>query len=270
MILIVHSNSTEKYAQRVAKHVYNSQLLNVSNIKGQPTVQKGAKIVIGIGGGKTLDYAKIMAGQKSAITIPTTPVGAAVTSHAVYWEKDKHNFITGKPIPLVFKTFLEDIPKDLLRETCYDALAHSLDSYWSKQATPESKKLSITAYNIIVNQMENNFDNVPNVIEAGNIAGEAIQKTGTNMIHAVSYPLTLLYNIPHRLAVGWAIKPIAEYQECDLKLPKIDVTIAYVGIKKKSFAESVAEKAMYYAKIHQAKKDITKEKLKEILEVYYE
>ena len=266
MPLIIHSKSIKKYAEQIAKEYDNAQLIDVSTIdKPQP---QNDPIVIGIGGGKVIDYAKIMAGKYRATAIPTTAAGAAATSHAVYWDsktKRKIDIPTELPEIRIELSFLESIPKEIIKATSYDALAHALDSYWSKKATKESEKLSKKAYAMIVHQIENDYDDIVDLIRAGNMAGAAIDITGTNMTHAISYPLTALYGIPHGLSVGWTIHPCAEYQECDLHVPDFDVTLEGVNADKK-FIKNIAKEAMTYNKIHDAKKDITEKQLIALLE----
>lgn len=266
MPLIIHSKSTKKYAEKIAKEYDNAQLIDVSIIK-TPKPQNDP-IVIGIGGGKVLDYAKVLAGENRATVIPTTASGAASTAHAVFWDpktKRKIDIPTKLPVLRIEPLFIGDLPKKIIKITSYDALAHALDSYWSKKATNRSKQLSKKAYTIIIEQIENNYPDLVKLIQAGNIAGQAIEITGTNMTHAISYPLTSLYDIPHGLALGWAIPPCVEFQGFKLKIPTINIKFSNIIVDKK-FIETVATNAMTYEKIHDANKDITKSQLVKLLE----
>ncbi len=262
MPLIIHSKSTKEYAKTIAKEYNSVKLIDVSTIK-IPKSQNDP-VVVGIGGGKVIDYAKVMAGNTRSIAIPTTMTGASATSHAVVWNREtkrKIDIPTEKPILRIELSFLESLPKKILKETAYDALGHVLDSYWSKKATKESTRLSKRAYSMIMSQIKDNFDNPVEWIEAGHIAGCAMEITGTNMIHALSYPLTLIYNIPHRLAVEWAIPFCVKYQECDLYVPDLKAELNNVGMNIKI----IAKEAMKHQKIHNAKKDITEKELIKLL-----
>jgi len=266
MPLIIHSSSTKKYAEKIAKEYKNPQLIHIKTIK-KPRPQKDP-IVIGIGGGKVLDYAKVIAGENPATLIPTTASGAAATDHAVYWDTETQRKIdipTKQPKIRIEPSFLKKLPKNILKQTSYDALAHTLDSYWSKKANKESIDLSKKAHKIIIKQIKNNYNNVPELIKAGNLAGKAINITGTNMTHAISYPLTAIYKIPHGKALGWLIPICAEYQECTLEIPEIKTKLEKIKINK-NFINKVASEAMTYKKIHDAKKDITKKQLIKLLE----
>jgi len=263
--LIIFSNSTKKYAKRMAEEYDNCTLKNVNDIKSPILGGTKHKTVFGIGGGKVIDYAKIYAVPNRAIAIPTTAAGAASTSHAVYWDtkKKKLNIPTKKPIVLINKKYI-NLSNEMAKMTSYDALAHALDSYWSKKATKASKILSIKAFEMVKNQIINNYPDKVELIKAGNIAGEAIEITKTNMTHAISYPLTAFYNIPHGLAAGMAIKPSAKHQKCELNIPDIDIKLK--GIKKDNeFIETIAKEAMTYSKIQDGNYSITLEELIKLL-----
>ena len=46
------------------------------------------------------------------------------------------------------------------------------------------------------------------IIKLGHDAGTFIEKVPTTILHALSYPLTGIYNIPHGKALGFLIPPI--------------------------------------------------------------
>ena len=171
---------------------------------------------------------------------------------------------TKKPKLVMRDDFLKDIPLSVIKKTCYDALGHAFDSFWSKKSTSKSRSLSIKAHELLISSIKNNFQNNYEIIKAGNIAGEAIEKTGTNMTHAISYPLTAIYHIDHGLAVGCAIQPSYQWQECELELPSLDISTNQI-IKNEKFYKTIAMEAMSYSKIHNAKKDITESELVKLL-----
>ena len=102
------------------------------------------------------------------------------------------------------------------------------------------------------------------LIEAGNLAGQAIEITKTNMTHAISYPITSYYRIPHGMSVGWTIHPCAKYQECDLLIPDFEVNLGSIT-KDKNFVDIITREALKYDKIHDAKKNISEKQLRELL-----
>ena len=139
------------------------------------------KFVLAIGGGTTIDQAKIFAKRyhKICIAIPTTAAGASETSHSVVWGKEKINIHTDIPYS-INPPFHIKLSKKTRAQTTLDCLGH------------------------IVDYMNVCSDN--ELVELGRIAGKLIEKHKTNVSHQMSYPLTLKYGIPHGFAVGLALK----------------------------------------------------------------
>jgi|WetSurMetagenome_2_1015567.scaffolds.fasta_scaffold335116_2 alcohol dehydrogenase class IV len=139
------------------------------------------KFILAIGGGATIDEAKIYAKRKKKIliAIPTTGAGSTETSHAVVWGKTKKNIKTPKPItiPPPFRVRLSKVAR---RNTVMDILGHVVDY------------LNVCSDN--------------EVILVGIIAGRLIELRPTNLTHPMSYPLTLKQGIPHGEAVGMVLE----------------------------------------------------------------
>lgn len=138
------------------------------------------KFVIAIGGGATIDEAKIWAKRngKFLIAIPTTGAGATETTHGVVWSKTKKNIQTDKP-STVIPPFKVKLSKVVRRNTCYDIIGHLVDY------------LNVCTDNEIV--------------EVGIYMGKLIEQHPTNLTHPASYPLTLK-GIPHGEAIGRVLK----------------------------------------------------------------
>lgn len=138
------------------------------------------KFVIAIGGGATIDEAKIYAkkNKKHLIAIPTTGAGATETTHAVVWGKTKINIPTDKP-STVLPPFKVKLSKRARIATCYDMIGHLVDY------------LNVCSDN--------------ELIEAGIFMGKLIEKHPTNLTHPASYPLTLK-GVPHGEAIGLVLE----------------------------------------------------------------
>lgn len=138
------------------------------------------KFILAIGGGATIDEAKIYAKKhgKYLIAIPTTGAGATETTHAVVWGKTKQNVKTDKPLTVV-PPFKIKLSKTSRRNTCYDMIGHLVDY------------LNVCSDNELV--------------EVGIILGRLIEQHPTNLTHPASYPLTLK-GMPHGEAVGRVLK----------------------------------------------------------------
>lgn len=261
MSLIIYSNSTERFAKNMTG--------TFLKLDGLPTKKllriKTDEDIIAIGGGGVIDMAKIIArnsGKKRIIGIPTTASGAVETSHAVYWnDHRKYSVKTPKPLSKINPNFLKTLPKNVIRATSYDALSQALESYWSKKATDISKEFARKATEIVAEQIKNNYPNLEKLIKGGNLSGKAIEITGTNIAHAISYPITGFYDIPHGLAVGLVLPAVAKYIGCELEIPRYKIKL-----KRKFDIDLIASEAMSYNQIHDAIKDINKEQAIKMLE----
>jgi alcohol dehydrogenase class IV len=139
------------------------------------------KFIIAIGGGATIDKAKIYAKRqgKYCIAIPTTGAGATETTHGVIWGKTKRNVDTDKPLT-VLPPFKVKLSKRHRIATCYDIIGQLVDY------------LNVCTDN--------------EMIEVGVYVGKLIEHHRTNLTHPASYPLTLEYGIPHGEAVGMVLE----------------------------------------------------------------
>jgi len=108
----------------------------------------------------------------------------------------------------------------------FDAFCQAIESYWSVNSTPESKKSAGRAISIIVDNIEEAVK-TPNssvrkkMAEAANLAGKAINITKTTAPHAVSYTLTAHFGIPHGQAVGLTL---GEFLVFNSQVSDIDVS----------------------------------------------
>lgn len=139
------------------------------------------KLVLAIGGGSTIDEAKIYCkkNKKICIAIPTTASGASETSHAVVWGKEKINIKTDKPVSIGPPNNIR-LSKRTRSITTLDLLGQLVD---------------------VLNVCSDN-----DLIEIGRQVGQWLEKYPSNLTHPMSYPLTLKYGIPHGFAVGLALK----------------------------------------------------------------
>jgi len=230
--------------------------------------------IIAVGGGAVMDTAKILGGEVEAY--PTTAAGSVTSDHAVYWDGPKKCSFQCKA-PKVFKIvpeYLMDLPDEVIEYTLYDTVAHALESLWSKNKTEESEKYAtaalakiseITKKSQTLKIDEKTPENLVKLIEAGNLAGKALGITHSNVMHALSYPLTEKYKVPHGKALGWLLPRIAPYYSLrtpEVKgLDKLNVNIERARID----INYVIEEALKYPKIHDTTKEINKGMLLKIL-----
>ena len=199
-------------------------------------------LMIAIGGGSVLDYAKVANilinvenlekkiinfnyPIKKKITkllaIPTTSgSGAEVTSGAViYINRIKYSLEDSAIKPDYF--FL--IPKLVIKaskkiksSSGFDAIAQAVESLISKKSNFQSVRFAKKSLDISLKHYLNylnkpNFENTSAMCFAANLAGEAINISKTTAPHAVSYPFTSLYKISHGHAVSLTIEKFLKF-----------------------------------------------------------
>lgn len=196
--------------------------------------RKGAfDAVVAIGGGCVLDTAKLIRvfahrdldtiTEPSAhtfsqsrlvpmIAIPTTAGSGAEATHfaVLYKNKTKYSIAHQNILPtvaLVDANLTLSVPPNLAAASGLDALSQGIESFWSVNATEESrgfaKRAVQMAYHALVPAIcENNVQAKVELSQAALLAGRAINISKTTAPHAVSYVLTTTFGIRHGHAVS--------------------------------------------------------------------
>jgi len=219
---------------------------------GEPTYQqlnehrikfKNNDIIIGVGGGSVIDFAKglsFLAKNKNTaisyrgfplnirhpvptIAIPTTAgTGSEVTYNAVFVDentKQKLGINTKLNFPklaILDPKFLEHCPESVIISSALDALTHAFESYVCTKANRITKPLSEQAINLLTWHLQS-FNNFPNTLEelqiAAYLAGLALMNSGSGPAGAMSYILGPKFNVPHGLAGGVFLQHIIKHNE---------------------------------------------------------
>ena len=156
-----------------------------------------------------------------SIFIPTTHgTGSEVTMWGTIWNKEeKKKYSISHPdlypnVAILDGNLSLSLPLDISIITVMDALSHSFETIWNKNANPKSTSLAIDAICIILQNIEMLKENPMDVtirrkmLKAANIAGLGFSNTKTAAAHSISYPLTMLYSIPHGIASSISLIPI--------------------------------------------------------------
>lgn len=276
--LIVHSRHTKDYAKLISKKYRDVSFLEVTKPPTEEIVKikNNKDIVVGIGGGSVIDTAKIISKNKQCIAIPTTAAGASMTPYATIWGKRKISISTKKPILKIDYNMPKNLPINIIQSTVFDALSHAIESFWSKNASLQSKKYSKKAIYLINKYLEEQKD-INVLITAGNLAGQAIAIAKTNVVHAASYPITTEYGIDHGTACGMLLPYFVKYMDFKAlpELFNLNSTEEVVILLKKIFiiqkiknldVKMIADKIIKYDKINDGPRKIDKKTLVNILE----
>jgi alcohol dehydrogenase class IV len=190
-------------------------------------------LIIALGGGCVIDYAKLINGlhniknikkkiksgtlklhskKTKILAIPTTAgSGAEATKFSVvYIDKTKysvdHNLLKPDFFSLVPKLTINS-PKIFRASSGFDAIAQAIESIFSLKANAESLKFSLKSLTFSIKNFLK-FVNAPNIknsyrmLAAANFSGMAINIARTNAPHALSYFFSSKFKIPHGIAVS--------------------------------------------------------------------
>ena len=196
--------------------------------------QFGATAVIGMGGGSSLDAAKLVAvllgGEQTLeslyginqvrgsrlplLLIPTTAgTGSEVTPISIITTgtHEKKGVVSPRLLPdiaLLDPVLTLGLPPHVTAATGVDAMVHAIESYTSINANnnPVSKGLAIQALQLLSANIRTAVKE-PGSIEARSgmllgsmLAGQAFANSPVAAVHALAYPLGGHYGIPHGLS----------------------------------------------------------------------
>ncbi len=195
---------------------------------------KKLDLIIAGGGGSVIDFAKglnvyLSTSSKDGqdgilnsellkgnflpmIAVPTTAgTGSEATHFAVAYVNEKKISIADKGIlpkyAIIDPRLCYNSPVYITACCAFDALCQAIESFWSRNATPKSKKYSKQAISLIKNNLAQTINNNclksrDNLSFGSFLAGKAINISKTTAPHALSYSLTSFFNIPHGHAVA--------------------------------------------------------------------
>lgn len=191
---------------------------------------EGCDIVVGVGGGSSLDTAKaiglmitnpghirdyvginkVIHRGVPVIAVPTTAgTGSEITIWSVLSDKkQKIKLSVGSPyncptLALCDPELTVTLPPHITAATGMDALTHALESYVNKATQPISEGLSVQAMKMIARSLRlavtqgENVQARHDMLLASLIAAMAFNSTRLGLAHALALPLGAHFKIPH-------------------------------------------------------------------------
>lgn len=243
--------------------------------------ESGSDVVVAIGGGSVIDMAKLMNALgtqpqeaeeyivkksplyflgKPLIAIPTTSgTGTEATCFAVvYIDKTKYSLKHPSILPtyvIIDPTLTHAMPPSITAATGMDALSQAIESYWCVNSTPESQAYAREAITLTLTYLkaacQNESEARDAMSRAANLAGKAINLTETTACHAVSYPITSYFNVPHGHAVALTLASMFGYNAAATETDILDARgttyleqtmgelVALLGARDQTGAEQV-------------------------------
>lgn len=206
--------------------------------------KENSDLVLGIGGGSSLDIAKLCSvlvtnsdpvtsyfgidmipepGLKK-ILIPTTAgTGSEVTPIAIlsdHHEKLKKGVVSRYLFPecaLMDPELTVGLPPAVTAATGMDALIHAIESYTSKNAVPMTDMLACQAIELLFNNIRTAYADGANLearskmLEGSLLAGMAFANAGVTAVHAFAYPIGAEFHIPHGIANAIMLAPVMQF-----------------------------------------------------------
>ncbi len=199
--------------------------------------------VLAIGGGSSIDAAKVMAlaaanglkaldcvGLKKGklpslplFAVPTTAgTGSEVTIVAVISDDETHEKLMvadPKVIPsaaALDPNIMKGLPPQITAATGMDALTHAVESYINTWDTPECLQFGRSATRLVLNNLERACANGEDIAAresmalASYYAGLAFTTCLVGYVHAVSHQLGGHYGVPHGLANAMVLPHVLE------------------------------------------------------------
>lgn len=206
--------------------------------------KSAADVIIGLGGGSSIDSAKVAAAlvtntddinkyigidllEEEAlpiIAIPTTAgTGSEVTPIAILSDEEeqlKKGIVSAKIIPrcaVLDPCLTTGLPAHITAVTGMDALTHALEAYISIKANDYTNMLALEAIEFISRNIRkvyadgNNIAARKNMLMGSLLAGIAFANAGVAAVHAFAYPLGGMFHIPHGLANSLMLSTIMEF-----------------------------------------------------------
>lgn len=232
-------------------------------------------LMIGIGGGSVMDAAKLASVLQGAdytirdlmktpalaekkvktVMIPTTcGTGSEATCNAIVAipeENSKQGIVNDNMISdyvILDPRLIAHLPKGIVAATGVDALAHVVECFTSKKATPFSDPYALEGARLIFANIREAYNNPENMEAKNNMmlgayyGGVAITGSGTTAVHALSYPLGGKFHIAHGVSNAILFAHVMEFNKdaCEERLADL------CDVIDPSYASgSNAEKAQY-------------------------
>lgn len=206
-----------------------------------------ADIIIGLGGGSALDAAKAVAvfaanngiGEDEFYAkkwdnapLPiilcgtTAGTGSEVTDVSVLTDSKGRKHSIHDPrlfakLSIGDPAYIACCPENVLRSTAVDALAHCVESYFTKKADSMSANFALEGAKKVISQLDALYSNpagadFEELYNASIFGGLAISVTGTAFPHNIGYYLTENYGVPHGYACAVFMPALfAHAEECE-------------------------------------------------------
>ena len=221
----------------------------------QFALKNKADMILGIGGGSSMDAAKgiaLIANNEDQlndylegkppknkalplICIPTTAgTGSEATPFAVFTDKEdeskkgySHPFIFPL-VSIIDPELTYSLPKNVRINTGLDVLAHAVEAYLSLESNRVNDQIALEAINLVIDHLLQAVNgekaSIAFMAYSSILAGIVITHASTILPHVMGYPLTVFHQIPHGRASILTLNAFLNYLDgIDESQQKVDV-----------------------------------------------
>lgn len=236
------------------------------------------QLVIGIGGGSSMDVAKLVAIMLTnklsvkdlvnkakiekrgvpTVMVPTTAgTGAEVTPNAIVLvpeEELKVGIVSPKMMPdcvILDPVLTLGLPPAITAATGMDALTHAIECYTSKKANPFSDTFALKAITLISRSIRRAYTDGSDLearhdmLLGAMFGGISIATSSTTAVHALAYPLGGKYRMPHGLSNAILLPHVMKFNldAAEAKFRDIGVAmgINVTGLNDRAAAEKMID-----------------------------
>lgn len=250
-----------------------------SNVSSEPTVNQAEELakyvnevvedprkidlVIGFGGGSSLDMAKVASLASvnprpveqyvgiervprkglPLILIPTTAGSGSEVSKSIVLVVDREEMKDAivsenviADVAIVDPYLTMTMSPGLTAITGVDALSHAIEAYMSLGANAFTDPLALEAVSLISTSLRRAYSNGSDVearkamSEAATLAGLAFSNAGNCAGHAAAYAFAVKYRVPHGMACGISLPYVMKFNMLAIPERLADVAIA-MGVR---------------------------------------
>lgn len=226
--------------------------------------REGCTAILAIGGGSSIDAAKVIAARATnphkitwmagllrvffkpmpLYAVPTTAgTGSEVTVAAVVSDPSttrKFAIMDPKLVPIgaaLDGSLMTGLPASITSATGMDALTHAVEAYISRNWTPATDAEALEATRLIMENLQEAVRNPTNVQARQNMAlasfkaGVAFTTAGVGYVHAIAHNFGAYYHMPHGLANAIILPRVLDYSKPDCT-PRLARLAEVSGLKK--------------------------------------
>ena len=220
-------------------------------------------LLVGVGGGSSLDTAKALSILLTyggdghdyvgvdkipsygipVFALPTTAgTGSEITQNAIFGDPEKQLKMGMVSIYLITRLALVDptltygCPPKVTAASGLDALIHAVECYTGNKANTFSDATALKAMELIAGNLRRAVKNGSDkearngMAEGSLLAGITLANAGTAAVHALAYPLGARFHVPHGVANGVLFPYVTEFN-LSANLPKYAIVARMLGVE---------------------------------------